>query len=171
MKHIFITGKPKSGKTTLFKELIPYLKDEGGFYTQEVLYQDKRIGFEIITLDGRRGLLARKGLSSPFNLGSYGVDVKDLDEIGVAAIEEAIENKKVIVIDEIGKMELYSKRFKEVVLKALDSGKFLLGIIHQANLPFLERIKKRDDVLILELTSENRGEVFKTIKGIIDSWL
>ncbi|MEW5768361.1 MAG: nucleoside-triphosphatase [bacterium] len=54
MKHILITGRPKVGKTTLLKKIIPYLKDAGGFYTEDVCEKDNRVGFAIVTLNGKR---------------------------------------------------------------------------------------------------------------------
>lgn len=164
MRHILVTGRPRTGKTSLIKSLIPHLTSCGGFYTQEICENSKRVGFEIVTLDGKKGLLAKKGLSSKFRLGSYGIDIKDLEGIGVKAVEDAIKSKDVIVIDEIGKMELYSERFKRVVLEALDSGRRLLCIIHMEDIPFLKQIKERKDVLLLELTPDNRQDLLEKIK-------
>lgn len=164
MKHILVTGKPRVGKTSLLKELIPYLSSCGGFYTQEMREGNSRTGFEIITLDGERGLLAKKGLKSPFRLGSYGIDINDLENIGVESVQKAINTKDIIIIDEIGKMELFSEKFKDVVLKALDSGKRLLGVIHREDMLFLKRIKERKDVLVLELMADNYSNVLNTIK-------
>jgi len=59
--HILITGKPRSGKTTLIKNLIPIAKENysvAGFYTEEILEKGKRIGFNIRTLEGETGILA-----------------------------------------------------------------------------------------------------------------
>lgn len=164
MRHILITGRPRAGKTTLIKDLIPYLTSCGGFYTQEICENGKRVGFEIVTLDGKRGILAKKGLKSRFRVGGYGVDIKDLEEIGVRAVKDALESKDVIVIDEIGKMELYSEKFRDIVLKTLDSGKCLLGVIHIDDIPFLRRIKSRKDILLLELTPGNRQDLLEKIK-------
>lgn len=159
LRHILITGKPRVGKTSLIKDLIPHINSCGGFYTQEITESGRRTGFEIITLDGKRGILAKKGIRSPFRLGSYGIDINDLENIGVEAVGKAIDKKDIIIIDEIGKMELFSDRFKEVVLKALDSGKRVLGVIHREGIPFLKRIKERKDVLVLELTQDNYSNV------------
>lgn len=164
MRHVLITGKPRVGKTSLIKELIPHLTSYGGFYTQEICENDKRVGFEIITLDGKMGLLAKKGLKSEFRLGSYGIYLKDLEGIGIKAVEDAIRDKDFIVIDEIGKMELYSEEFRDIVLKALDSGKRLLGVIHIDDIPFLRQIKSRKDILLLELTPDNHRDILEQVK-------
>lgn len=164
MRHILITGRPGVGKTSFIKELIPYMGSCGGFYTQEIREGNSRVGFEIITLDGRRGILAKKGLISRYRLGRYGIDIENLEKIGVESLREAIDKKDIIIIDEIGKMELFSERFKELVLKALDSGKRVFGVIHREDIPFLRMIKKRKDVLVFELTTDNYPHVLEMVK-------
>jgi len=163
MKNILITGKPKAGKTTLIQRLLENLDSAGGFYTREITRHNVREGFKIITLDGKEGILARKGMPSPFRVGQYGVVTGDLEEIGVNAIEEAISTKDVIIIDEIAKMELFSPRFKEIVIKALDCPKTVLGVIQVSDHPFLNQVRKRKDVKIYELTVHNRESIYHAI--------
>jgi nucleoside-triphosphatase len=128
----------------------------------------ERIGFLIRTTDGKEAILAEKGLESSHRLGEYGINCGNLDEIGVAAVREALEKKDIIVIDEIGKMELFSKKFKEVVIRALDSQKKVVGVIHTADQPFLNAIRKREDVRILEVTGENNEEIFGRIRSLLE---
>jgi nucleoside-triphosphatase len=165
--HILLTGKPGSGKTTLIKKLVDGLDSCGGFYTEEIREKGERTGFKIKTLEGKEGVLAGQGFRSNYNLGKYGVNIRDLDEIGVKAIEQALLNKDIIVIDEIGKMELFSERFKCAVLKVLESGKRLLGVIHIATLPFLNKIRQRSDIILFEVTLHNQGEVFEKARGLL----
>lgn len=167
MKHILLTGKPHTGKTTLLKRIIRGLNNCGGFYTEEIIKDNRRTGFRIKTLDGREGILASKGLKSKFKLGKYGINLKDLEEIGVKAVEEALKTKDTIVIDEIGKMELFSNKFKEAVKNALDSGKRLIGVIHIADLGFLNKIRQRKDVAILEVNLENHNQIFQEVKVLL----
>jgi len=168
--HIFLTGKPRTGKTTLIKKIVKGLKQPcGGFYTEEISKEGKRTGFAIKTLDGKEGILAMKGFKSRFHLGKYGIHIKDLEEIGVRAVEGALRNKDFIIIDEIGKMELFSQKFKDIVLKALDSGKRLIGVIHSADLEFLKAIKSRRDVVILEVDLSNHEEIMRKVISLISS--
>lgn len=170
MKHILLTGRPRTGKTTLLKRIIKDLKNPcGGFYTEEIRQGNQRIGFKIKTLNGKEGILAKKGLKSRFGLGKYGINIDDLEQIGVKAIEEAIKEKEIIVIDEIGKMELFSQKFKDIVLKALDSGKRVIGVIHIQDLEFLKAIKSRKDVEVFEVNLDNHEEIFKKITSMLDS--
>ena len=128
----------------------------GGFYTEEVRSGGRRWGFGLITLDGRRVTLASADSGSPYRVSKYGVELAALDEAGAPAIEEAIASAQLIVVDEIGKMELFSQRFRRAVLAALDSGKPLLASIMLGPHPFADAVKGRPDVELVVLSETNR---------------
>lgn len=164
-------GKPRTGKTTLVKKIVSQLKTPcGGFYTEEIIRGEKRVGFRIKTVDGKKGILAMHNLRSEFRLGHYGINIKDLEKIAVKAVEEALENKQIIVIDEIGKMELVSQKFKDVVLRTLNSGKKVIGVIHSAPHEFLNSIRGRSDVEILEVEIGNHEEVLKRVSILLQEF-
>ncbi len=167
--HLLFTGKPRVGKTTLIKKLIEGKRRIGGFYTEEIKEKGRRIGFKIITLDGKKGVLAKKDFRSKYKLGSYGINIDDLEKIGVGTLKKCLEDKNIetVIIDEIGRMELFSGKFKGVVLKVLESQKRILGTIHRADIPFLKKIKQRKDVKVIEVTRENRDELLGKAKDLI----
>ena len=87
---ILLTGKPGCGKTTLIRRLLENVPgDVGGFYTQEIREGGRRKGFEIITLDGERGILAHVDIQSSQRLGKYRLDLHALERLAVPAIREA----------------------------------------------------------------------------------
>jgi len=162
--NYLLTGYPGVGKTTIIKKLLEKLKlPAGGFYTEEIREDNMRMGFAIVTLSGLKGVLAHRNFKSRYKVGDYGVGVYTLDRIGVKEIQMCLVEKKVIVIDEIGKMELLSPQFQEAVEKALDADNLVLGTITLARHPFAEKVKARDDVKIYEVTRENRDQVLKTL--------
>ncbi len=164
VKNILITGKPGVGKTTLVKELIHHLKIEaGGFYTEEIRKRGERQGFKIVTLEGREGVLAFKGSSSPFRVGSYGVNLKDLEEIGVGALLKAVNKGMLVVIDEIGKMELFSFKFKEAVLAAFESSNKVLATVKLIPDRFTEKLFSYPETLIFELKPGGKEDLKKEI--------
>ncbi|MCP2597431.1 nucleoside-triphosphatase, partial [Candidatus Aminicenantes bacterium AC-335-G13] len=92
---------------------------------------------------------------SPFRVSKYGVNLRIFESIGVEAINEAMRTSKIIVIDEIGKMELFSEKFKETLIRALDSKKKVLATITLSNIDFVNKIKRRSDCDIIFLSREN----------------
>lgn len=162
----FLTGRPGVGKTTMLREIVGALgASAGGFYTQEVRREGSREGFRIVTLDGQTATLASVHLRSPHRVSKYGVSIDDLEEIGVSALRRAIEKDDVIVIDEVGKMELFSTQFQQAVLDAIESGKAVLGTIMLVPHPWADRIKRHPRVRVLHLTEANRDAVREEITG------
>ncbi len=171
-KNILITGRPGVGKTTLTMKVIESAGlSPRGFYTEEIRTGRDRKGFRIKTFGGREGVLAHVGHTGSPRVGKYGVDVESFESIALPEVEEALQGCQIIVIDEIGKMELFSKRFKELVIQALDSPYPLLGVIKDYGDGFIQGIKARPDVRLFTLTVENRGsilpEILETLKESI----
>ena len=163
-KVLLLSGKPGTGKTSLIKEAIDRVKIEaGGFYTQEIRSAGVRQGFKIITLDGKEAILAHINISSPYQVSKYNVDINSLNEVGISAIQQALKQNDLIVIDEIGKMELLSLQFQEVVLQAIQSGKKVLGTVMFTSHPFADEIKRRPEVTTLVVSGANRNEVLNEI--------
>jgi nucleoside-triphosphatase len=170
MKQAYLlTGAPGVGKTTIIKEAIAAVRGRaGGFYTQEIRSHGVRQGFEIVTLDGKSAALSHVDIHSPHRVSKYGVDITGLDKIGVAAIQLAIQECN-IVIDEIGKMQLFSHAFQAAVLEALNSGKKLLGTIMLPSHPWADNIKRDPKVKVLVVTRTNRQQVLEEVTGWLRS--
>lgn len=163
-KAFLLTGEPGCGKTTIIKEALSGTsKSAGGFYTEEIRSRGIRQGFKIVTLDGKSAVLAHTDVRSPHRVSKYGVDIDNMDGVAVLALKEAIRSKDVVVIDEVGKMELFSQSFKDAVLEALDSKKKVLGTIMLASHPWADKIKQRPDVEIINVTRSNRSEVLDKV--------
>uniref|UniRef100_A0A7C4UDQ1 NTPase n=1 Tax=candidate division WOR-3 bacterium TaxID=2052148 RepID=A0A7C4UDQ1_UNCW3 len=156
-KIILLTGSPGIGKTTIIKNILEYKRDIfGGFFTEEIRKNNMRLGFRLITIDGRSCIMAHRDIKSKFKVGKYGVNLECIERIGVDAIKNAIAQGKIVVIDEIGKMELFSNIFKVAVIDALNSSSSVIGTIPLSFHPFCEEIKNRYDVQIIEVTMSNR---------------
>jgi len=155
---LLLTGPPRIGKTTVIQRV---LADGGfsaaGFVTEEIRKSGKRLGFSVKTLDGNEGVLAHVDYATKHRVGRYGVDIALFERIAIPVLDQAVQKERLIVIDEIGKMELFSQKFYEILRRILDHpGANILGVICQGRDPRVAEIKKRPDVELLPVTHENR---------------
>ncbi len=171
-KNILLTGRPRVGKSTLICHVVENLKRLGhnaigGFYTLDVHRDDQRVGFSINTIDGKTGRLAEIGLASRYRLGKYGIDMESFENVALTALEDAIARKQLVVIDEIGFMEIKSKRFQQLVIRALDGPSPVLGTIMRKAFYFADDIKKRQDVQLVTVSADNRDALVSEITGML----
>lgn len=161
LKNLLIMGRPGVGKTTLIRTVVgrSTIERAAGFFTREVRKTGERTGFKIETLDGKAGVLASVFADDGPRVGKYRVNLKDLERIGVAGIEQGLEGCDLIVIDEIGKMELFSRRFRDVVKNAFDSDAKVLATVKIGRQGFIRDLVEREDTKVLMLTEANRDLV------------
>ena len=171
-KNILITGLPGIGKTTFIKKLSEELKDfhPVGFYTTEIRENGIRKGFELISLDGRRGLLSHINIKSHYRVGKYGVDVRGFEDF-IDSIPFLNPETNLIIIDEIGKMECFSDKFIKLLKEIQDSEKLVIATIALKGGGLIADIKKRDDTWLFEITRSNRdsllSEILKDVKAML----
>jgi nucleoside-triphosphatase len=145
-RRFLLEGPPGVGKTTVADRLATLLGDHGlsvsGFVTREIRDRGRRLGFAIETLDGRRGTLAHVDFRGPPKVGKYGVDVDVLARIGVPALAVP-DAAGVVIVDELGKMELASDRFRDAVSRIFDGRAALVATVQSARHPFTDALKAR----------------------------
>jgi nucleoside-triphosphatase len=163
-KNILIAGLPGTGKTTAVIRIAAALKDlhPCGFYTAEILQAGERRGFELISLEGRRSFFSHVDIESPFRVSRYGVDIRSFEDF-LAALDLADQEKRLVLVDEIGKMECFSEKFTALVRTLLDGAGPLIATIGQKGGGFIAEVKKREDVVLFELTRHNRDDLVMTI--------
>ena len=165
MKRVYLlTGRPGTGKTSIIKQAVAGMKGKaGGFYTEEIRSQGVRQGFRLVTLDGDSAILAHIDIRSQYRVSKYGVDIDSLDRVGVSALHKATEECDLVVVDEIGKMELFSTSFREAVLRIIGSGKRVLGTIMLNPNPWADAIKHQPQVKLLLVTRANYRQVLEEL--------
>ncbi len=157
-KNFLITGPPRCGKSTLIEAVVRGISVPAtGFFTSEIIEHGRRTGFRIVTLDGKRGILAHEGIKSRIRVGKYGVSLNDLETIAVRSMMPSRPGE-IVVIDEIGKMECYSELFRKTLTRTLDAPNRVIGSIALKGGPFTEKIKARADVKLLMVSPQNRYE-------------
>ncbi len=167
-KNVLITGIPGVGKTTLVQKLLVALKhlNIAGFTTEEIREGRFRKGFYLVDLKGKRRVLSHIRMKSPYRVGKYGVDIKGFEEFLMTA--DLLGSKAdLVVVDEIGKMECYSEKFTTFMREILDSDITVIATIARTGGGLIAEIKNRTDILMFELTLENRNsldtEILKAI--------
>ncbi len=159
-QRVLLTGRPGSGKTTLIKRILNEVPQRfGGFYTEEIRDHGARVGFKVVALEGGEAVFAHVDFTTPERVGKYRLDLSALEAVGVDAIRKAVHGERLIVIDEIGPMEIRSAPFREAVVDALDSELPVLATIFLRSLPFTDAIKSRPDVELIEVRPNNREEL------------
>ncbi|MEM2933382.1 MAG: NTPase [Methanocellales archaeon] len=169
MIRIAITGRPGIGKSTLCKKVISSIsKKAGGMISGDIRVGRQRVGFEIVDIaTGKKGILAHVNQKEGPIVGKYKVNLRDLNEVGVEAIKNAL-NCDLIVIDEIAPMELYSKDFLLAVETALQSNKSMLVTFHQRSThPLIQRIRSTFEVYVLN--EHNRDSLAREIAGRLNA--
>lgn len=167
--NILIQGPPGIGKTTVIIKIAKLLRNPAGFYTEEIREENKRVGFRIKSFEEKEGNLAHKDYKSPYRVGKYGVNIDEFEKIAIPAIEKGIREGKVLLIDEIGKMEMFSDKFKEKIIKALDSALPVVATIPQKIPPTIEKILQGKSSRIVKVTKENRDELPSLILNLLSS--
>jgi nucleoside-triphosphatase len=161
VNNILVTGPPRSGKSTLIEKVVQSInRPATGFFTQELREKGRRVGFSITTLQGKTGVLAHQNIRSTFRVGKYGVNLEDLDQIAVPSMLPSSLDQ-IVVVDEIGKMECFSRLFKETLIKVLSSDNLVIGSVAIKGDRFIESIKKRDDVSLISITQNTRDSALK----------
>ncbi len=159
-----ITGRPGVGKTTLIQKVVEQVQpvSMAGFFTVEIRSKGHRLGFELRGLNGDRAILAHAGLESRHRVGTYGVDTPGF-EVFLEKLGLLNPHAELIVIDEIGKMELFSNRFQRLLLEVLGTNKPLLASIALYGKGLLQEIKDRPDTHLITVTRDNRDHLLAEI--------
>jgi nucleoside-triphosphatase len=165
--RILLTGPPRSGKTTVVQKVVARFAGKAtGFYTREVREQGERVGFEIVTLEGKAAWLSHVGFAGPYRVGKYGVDLENLHRVGLPALEWRPE-VDLVVVDEIGKMECLSPRFVKAMERLWAVDVPLLLTVAEKGGGYMRQVKEKPGAALITVTPANRDELPERILGLL----
>lgn len=170
-KNILITGLPGSGKTTLIKKLVDELReyDPAGFYTGEIRSQGIRKGFALTSVDRRKtGTLAHVDIKGSHRAGKYGVDLEGFEHF-LESLPLFSPAPRLVIIDEIGKMECLSEKFRDLVASLLNGPAPVIATIAMKAGGFIDEVKRRSDVHLYEITERTRHTLPSDIADFVRS--
>lgn len=171
-RHILITGTPGIGKTTLIQKIAWELQiyRPVGFYTREIREAGMRRGFELVSLDGKRYILSHVDIVSQQRVGKYGVDVRGFERF-LDCLSVSGSGSSLIVIDEIGKMECFSKKFRDLISSIFGSQALLVATVAARGSGLIADIKERMNVALFEVTRKNRDYLAERISKEVNGRL
>jgi nucleoside-triphosphatase len=157
--RFLLEGRPGVGKTTVARRVVTLLHARDlavtGFTTKEIRRGARRQGFAVETIDGQRGILAHVELPGPPRVGRYGVDLAAFERVALPVLEEA-PLSGVVVIDELGKMELASAPFRTAVSRLFEQEVPLVATVHVFKDDLTDALKRRRDVEVVKVSASNR---------------
>ncbi len=157
--HVLLTGVPGCGKTTVVMRLVESLRRSGfpvaGFYTREIREGAQRVGFGICTLDGHAGVLSHVKIRSPHRVGRYGVDVAGFERLALPALSPDNE-ARAFLIDEVGKMEVFSPNFVAAVERLLSGDRPVVATVALRGGGPIQRIRSSPNAALITVSAANR---------------
>ncbi|MEM2636842.1 MAG: NTPase [Candidatus Korarchaeota archaeon] len=173
-KNFIVTGRPGSGKSTIVMTVAEEMRRRGfvirGIATPEVRVKGIRVGFLVRAIDtGEEAIFASIRYNTPQKIGKYGVDIRIFEKVAIPALERAFDGD-IIIVDEIGKMELLSNTFVKLIYRALDCQKIVVatmgkGIAH----PLESLVRRRKDTKVFFAEPGLAEEIIKNITSYLTS--
>jgi nucleoside-triphosphatase len=157
--RLLLEGRPGVGKTTVARRLLTLLRragvPAGGFTTAELRTAGRREGFVVEAASGAREVLAHIGLPGPPRVGRYGVDLAAFERVALPALGDPGPGG-VVVVDELGRMELASAAFRAAVVELLGRDVAVVATVHQGRDRFTEALRRRPDIRVVRVTEATR---------------
>ncbi|MGQ0779437.1 MAG: nucleoside-triphosphatase [Pseudonocardiales bacterium] len=161
--RLLLDGPPKVGKSVVMRRLVRLLRERGavvgGFVTDEIRERDRRVGFVVRDVAGPDAILAHQDLQTGVRVGRFGVDVPAFERVALPALRRAQDGGGVVIIDELGRMELASAPFVEAVDALLAGSLSVVATVHVYEHPVTDALKRRMDLQRVTVTEANRDRL------------
>lgn len=171
MRHIFLTGEKQTGKSTILRGLLAN-RAHTGFRTEPFHIGDRKAGYVLHSLTPlppmendcpcviRVGEMRHTAVEAVF------------EGAGVKALRQALAaDVPLILMDELGKVERRAEEFLAAVADCLDDpAHHVIGVLQRGDAPMQRHIRERADVLLIEVTPENRAQAAAQAEAALRAW-
>jgi len=170
-----LAGLPNTGKTTLVKTLISTVREKGktvgGMLTENIVEGVRKLGLEVVDVaSGERATFAHVEFGETHKNINFGLKLDVLEEVGIGAIKKAAEECDLVVVDEVGPIQLESEEFCNAILELIKTNVAQILTIHKKSRhTVVQDIRKRDDMRILDVTPVNRLVLPYKIQQIMEN--
>lgn len=167
-KHVFLTGEKQIGKSTLLKRLIAESgRTFKGFQTRAYVLEGVKKGYYMHSMLPMEGIENDSPISVNLNKEMVIPILETFDTLGVKIVNDALAHPGIMVMDEIGRFEGKSSDFKKAILMSLNREKQVIGVLQKTHSSFIDHIKARDDVEVIEITRENRDSIYESLLSLL----
>jgi nucleoside-triphosphatase len=157
--RLLLEGRPGIGKTTVARRLLTLLQEAevpvGGFTTGELRTGGRREGFVVEAVSGAREILAHVDLPGPSRVGRYGVDLAAFERVALPALGDPGRGG-VVVVDELGKMELASAAFRAAVVGLFGRDVAVVATVQLAHHRFTDALRRRPGIRVVRVIEATR---------------
>lgn len=170
-KNLILTVNSQNLKSFFIKKIISNYKYWlDGIITCEIRNNGQREGYEIKTLKGEKAVLASVKILSDISFNKYAVNISAL-EVALKAVKDAMDEEKIILIDEVGSITLLSDKFIEEVRQALSSRIPVLLIVRSGAKIFLKTLSSMSETKVYNMDKNNYSEVEKKVDKWFEFWI
>ncbi|NMB07445.1 MAG: hypothetical protein GX981_03520 [Tissierellia bacterium] len=165
MNNLFLTGKKGVGKSTIINKIIEKVNCSIGGYITEKQVENNIKTFTIISLYNNKDRYPIAKINEKnFEKKIFTDNFKHHIPL---TLDKSLKNRDLIILDELGFMENNIEPFTGKIYEILDSNNVVFGVLKDYNCTFLNNIKSRDDVLVIEITQNNRDTIEQEIINIL----
>ncbi len=115
--------------------------------------------------------MAHIDFPTPYRVSRYKFDKERFERVALPELERAKRRSGLIIIDEIGKMELFSERFRSEIRDLFASDKTIIATIPISPIPFISHLTKTPETKVIEITLSNRDRILEDLIKSIKSLL